>query len=338
MKFHALIVLTALLFSLPCMANAACTDPAKCCNGYWPLDPRVCNGHGICNPPNCTCTITGWTGDWCEVEEECGTSGAPYFCNGHGECRNGRCQCLGSLGYMGNACDIPLLPQLQPASVTFGPLGVGGATSAATLVLSNWLATSVVSIAVTGAAASDFVPGGDCAAGVSLAVQGSCTVTVSFAPTAPGTRNATLSIVTSASATPLTAALTGIGTIDAKSLLPDPAGSGRLYAGLDGAGVYVSDDGGANWTAATTQPDNRRVKALAKNSGTPLYAGTYGGGVFKAADGGTAFAACATQPANANVLSLTLDGAGKLYAGTEAGAYVSGDACASWTAINKGLP
>jgi hypothetical protein len=137
MKLRLLIALTVIPATLAFWlvqardAGAAidCTKtPEKCCNGYVPLDPRVCNGHGVCNPPNCTCTITGWSGTWCEVEGQCGTSGAPYFCNGHGECLSGQCRCLGSLGYMGNACDIPLLPQLQPASVTFGPLGVGGAT------------------------------------------------------------------------------------------------------------------------------------------------------------------------------------------------------------------
>jgi hypothetical protein len=333
--------LVALWFA--CLAGPAgaidcAATPEECCNGYVPLDPRGCNGHGLCIPPSCICTAAGWGGTWCEVELECGTSGAPYFCNGHGECRSGQCQCKGSLGYMGNACDIPLLPRLQPASVTFGALGVGAATPEATLVLSNWLATNIVGIAVSGAAAGDFVLGGDCAVGASLAAQGSCTVTVSFAPTAPGARSATLSIVTGASATPLTAALSGTGTVGAQSLLLDPAGSGRLYAGLDGGGVHVSDDGGASWTAATTQPAHRRVKALAKKSGTPLYAGTVGGGVFKAADGGTAFAPCATQPANLKVLSLSLDAAGRLYAGTEAGAYASADGCASWTAINGGLP
>mgnify|MGYP001003507148 CR=1 FL=1 len=319
-----------------------CTvTPEKCCNGYAPVDIRVCNYRGTCylSPsPFCVCTVAGWTGTWCDVEMECGTSGAPYYCNGHGQCQSGHCQCQGSLGYTGKACDVPLLPRLQPTALDFGALGVGGITADATVVLNSWMTASIVSIALGGADAGDFALDGGCAAGTGLSVQSLCTVGVRFAPTAPGVRNATLSIVTSATATPLTAALTGTGTVGAQSLLLDPAGSGRLYAGLDGGGVQVSSDGGAHWTAATVQPGNPRVKALAQQSGTPLYAGTYGGGVFKAAAGTTAFAACATQPANLKVLSLSLDAAGKLYAGTEAGAYASADGCASWTAINGGLP
>jgi hypothetical protein len=329
------------LACLPGLAGAVINcrkTPEKCCNGYAPTDSRVCSGHGTCSPPSCTCTVTGWTGTWCDVEEECGTSGAPYFCNGHGTCDGSACLCESKLGYTGYACDIPLLPRLQPAAADFGTLGLGETTPAATLVLNNWLATSIVSIAVTGDAAADFVLGGDCAAGASLAAQGSCTVTASFAPTAPGARSATLSIVTAAAATPLTAALSGTGAFGIEGILIDPATSGRLYGGLAGAGVYVSSDGGANWTAATTQPASLAIRALAKQSGTPLYAGTYGGGVFKAADGTTDFAACAAQPANLNVLSLAVDAAGKLYAGTEAGTYVSADACASWTALSAGLP
>ena len=333
------------LACLPGLAGAAinCTlNPEKCCSGYSPSDIRVCSGHGTCSPPNCTCTVVGWTGANCEVEKECGTSGAPYFCNGHGKCSTDVCLCASDMGYTGKACEIPLSPRLQPAAVDFGSHGLGEAAPVATLVLGNWVETRIDSIAVSGAAAADFTLGGDCAVGASLALQAGCSVTVGFAPTAPGARGATLSIVVTATltstTTTLTAALAGSGGLGIEDILIDPVASGRLYAGLDGAGVYVSADGGANWTAAAAQPGNRRVKALAKQGGTPLYAGTYGGGVYQAADGGTAFAACAAQPANLNVLSLAIDANGKLYAGTEAGTYVSADACAHWMAINGGLP
>jgi photosystem II stability/assembly factor-like uncharacterized protein len=61
--------------------------------------------------------------------------------------------------------------------------------------------------------------------------------------------------------------------------------------------------------------------------------------VFKTADGGSNWAACDTASmSNLNVISLALDPGGKLYAGTEAGVYVSVDQCATWTAMNNGLP
>jgi hypothetical protein len=124
------------------------------------------------------------------------------------------------------------------------------------------------------------------------------------------------------------------------SIVVDPAAPTILYTGLDDAGVYKSTDGGASWIAASTQPANTRVKALViqPGDGAKLYAATYGGGVYKSTDSGVNWSACATQPANLNLLSLTMDAAGKLYAGSEAGVFVSNDGCASWAAMNSGLP
>ena len=136
---------------------------------------------------------------------------------------------------------------------------------------------------------------------------------------------------------PLQFSTLAIGT---SSIVIDPATPATLYSGLDGAGVYKSTDSGANWTAATTQPANTRIKALVIQPGdsAALFAATYGGGAFKSADSGVNWSACAAQPANLNLLSLTMDAAGKLYAGSEAGVFVSSDGCASWTEINTGLP
>lgn len=112
----------------------------------------------------------------------------------------------------------------------------------------------------------------------------------------------------------------------------------RIYAGLDGAGIFRSTDGGATWTAAATQPANLRIKALARQSSNQIYAGSYGGGVFVSSNGGVNWSACSAQPASPFVLSLLMDGAGRLYAGTADGVAVSLDACATWTAIDTGLP
>ncbi|MDP4028447.1 MAG: hypothetical protein Q8P42_05705 [Gallionella sp.] len=112
------------------------------------------------------------------------------------------------------------------------------------------------------------------------------------------------------------------------SIVVDPAAPAILYTGLDDAGIYKSTDGGASWIAASTQPTNTRIKALVIKPG---------GGVFKSSDSDMIWSAC-TQPTNLNLLSLTMDASGKLYAGSEAGVFVSSDGCASWAAINTGLP
>lgn len=134
-------------------------------------------------------------------------------------------------------------------------------------------------------------------------------------------------------------------TVDAAkptvAIVIDPTNPANLFAGLDGVGVFRSTTGGASWSQATTQPTSNRVKALVLKPGdaTKLYTATYGGGVFKSTDSGATWSVCAnTNLTNLNLVSLTVDASGRLFAGTEAGVFVSTDGCASWTALNGGLP
>jgi hypothetical protein len=129
-------------------------------------------------------------------------------------------------------------------------------------------------------------------------------------------------------------------TIAATSIVIDPATPSNIYVGVDGQGVYRTTTSGSAWTAATTQPANKNIRALVINPVTHsmLFAGTYGGGVNRSTNSGVDWGPCGnTGLANLNVLSLVSDSSGKLYAGTEAGVYTSPD-CDSWTALNSGLP
>lgn len=159
--------------------------------------------------------------------------------------------------------------------------------------------------------------------------------------TGTATTACTLNQVTSAKTVSATfTAIPGyIPTGPVVSVLVDPTTPTTLYSALDGGGVWKKV-GAGNWTAATTQPTNLNVKALAISSdGSTLYAGTDGGaGVFKSTDSGTHWAACAnTNLTNLNLRSLALTGT-TLYAGTTAGVFVSSDGCATWTAMSNGLP
>lgn len=245
-------------------------------------------------------------------------------------------------GYGGACCSFSAT--LAPAALDFG--NVTGATDSASVpvTFTNPMLASALTlgtITLSGANSGDFSLGsGTCAAGGSVAAAGSCTVIVTFTPTAIGTRSATLTVTTVSPAATLTTSLTGTGTVSADSIVIDPNVSTTLYAGLAGAGIYKSTNGGTSWTAATTQPANTRIKAVVINKSDTaiLYAATYGGGVFKSVNSGVDWAACGAQPANVNLKSLVMDGNGKLYAGTEAGVFVSSDGCSSWAAINTGLP
>lgn len=245
-------------------------------------------------------------------------------------------------GYGGACCTFAAT--LAPAALDFG--NVTGATDSASVpvTLTNPMMASALTlgtITLSGANSGDFSLGsGTCAAGGSVAAAGTCTVIVTFTPTAIGTRSATLTVTTVSPAVTLTTSLTGTGTVSADSIVVDPNVSTTLYAGLAGAGIYKSTNGGTSWTAATTQPSNTRIKAVVINKSDTaiLYAATYGGGVFKSTNSGLDWTACGAQPANVKLKSLVMDGNGKLLAGTEAGVFLSADGCASWVAMNAGLP
>jgi hypothetical protein len=71
---------------------------------------------------------------------------------------------------------------------------------------------------VTGANSGDFGQSNNCDS--SVAVNGSCTIHVTFSPTAPGSRSATLTVNDNASGSPQTVSLSGTGTAPAASLSP----------------------------------------------------------------------------------------------------------------------
>jgi hypothetical protein len=102
---------------------------------------------------------------------------------------------------------------LDPTRLGFGnqPVGTTSATLNATLTNAGTAAFAITSIALTGTYAGWFAQGNDCPP--SLAPGASCTIGLSFTPAAAATRSAKLSIATSATATPLSVALSGTGTL-----------------------------------------------------------------------------------------------------------------------------
>lgn len=110
---------------------------------------------------------------------------------------------------------------LSPSSKNFGSINVGSSSSPTTFTVTNNNSGTATSInpTTTGGNSGDFTivnsGAGSCnAAGNSLANGASCTFTVTFSPTATGSRSTTLSVSYSGAdgASPRTAALSGIGT------------------------------------------------------------------------------------------------------------------------------
>ena len=105
---------------------------------------------------------------------------------------------------------------LSPTSLTFPAQAVGTSSSAQSVTLKNTgsATLSITSITVSG----DFSQTNTC--GSSVAVGASCTLSVTFKPTAAGTRTGAVTITDNASPATQTVSLTGTGTGPVVSLSP----------------------------------------------------------------------------------------------------------------------
>jgi hypothetical protein len=101
---------------------------------------------------------------------------------------------------------------LSPTSLAFGNQSVGATSTAQIATLSNTgnAALSITSLALTGSNASDFAQTNTC--GSSVAAGSNCTISVTFKPSASGSRTASVGITDNASGSPQTVSLSGTGT------------------------------------------------------------------------------------------------------------------------------
>jgi len=112
------------------------------------------------------------------------------------------------------------IAQLSPTSLNFGNQTVGFVSAAQPVTLTNTgnIALTITSILITGTNAGDFGRTYNC--GTSLAAGSSCTISVTFKPTATGVRTASLSISDNAPNSPQTVSLTGTGVLPTVTLTP----------------------------------------------------------------------------------------------------------------------
>ncbi|MGD0921682.1 MAG: choice-of-anchor D domain-containing protein [Terriglobia bacterium] len=101
---------------------------------------------------------------------------------------------------------------LTPTSLSFGNQLVGStsATQPVTLTNNGTATLNISGIAITGTNAGDFAQANTC--GATLATSGSCTINVTFKPTATGAKGASIAITSDAATSPDTIALSGTGT------------------------------------------------------------------------------------------------------------------------------
>jgi hypothetical protein len=101
---------------------------------------------------------------------------------------------------------------LSSTRLTFSTRAIGTTSPATTVTLRNTDTASltITGIAITGTNAGDFAQTHTC--GSSLAAGASCGISVTFKPTASGTRTAALSITDNAAGSPQRVTLSGVGT------------------------------------------------------------------------------------------------------------------------------
>ena len=110
----------------------------------------------------------------------------------------------------GTGAGVPIV-SLSSGSLTFASQNVGTTSAAQSVTLNNTgsAALSITSIAVTGTNAGDFAQTNTC--GASVAAGGNCSISVTFTPTAAGSRGASVTITDNAAGSPHTVTLSGTG-------------------------------------------------------------------------------------------------------------------------------
>ena len=112
------------------------------------------------------------------------------------------------ISLIATAAPSPL--NLSPVQLDFGSI-LTGKSATQSILVTNVSGTSIVFASIT--ASGDYRAVSSCpASGISLAANASCTISVTFTPTAIGIRNGVLSVNSSASTIPMTSAMSGIGT------------------------------------------------------------------------------------------------------------------------------
>jgi hypothetical protein len=113
--------------------------------------------------------------------------------------------------------------KLQPASFNLGSVTVGGssATEQSTLTNDGTAPLTIGSLGITGTDPGDFSQTNTCPISpAALAVGGKCTISVTFTPTAEGSRTASISIADNASGSPQSVSLRGVGLAPVVRLAP----------------------------------------------------------------------------------------------------------------------
>ncbi|ADW68305.1 choice-of-anchor D domain-containing protein [Granulicella tundricola] len=160
---------------------------------------------------------------------------------------------------------------LSPASLTFPVRTVGTTSTPMNVTVSSTAALSlnISSITITGVNSNDFTQTNNCTA---VTVSSTCTIAVTFTPTAIGTSNANLVLTSNATGSPQTVPLTG--TSAAATVGPIAYSLASLSYTVDGSiqDVNLQNLGSAPLTISSIATDNTNFKVESNTCGTMLAA------------------------------------------------------------------
>jgi len=172
---------------------------------------------------------------------------------------------------------VPVVPvvSLSQSSLSFASQAVNSTSTAQSVTLTNTgnAPLSISGISVTGTNSGDFTQTNTCPVSPStLAAGASCAISVTFAPSAAGSRSAGISIADNAGGSPQTVSLTGAGSFPAGTYLSD--GFER------GLSAWSTVGNGSISVESTTVNSGAQAAALTNASGqyVGLHASLSGGG------------------------------------------------------------
>jgi trimeric autotransporter adhesin len=127
-----------------------------------------------------------------------------------------------SIALTGTGVATAAVVSLNPTSLTFTSQNTGTTSAAKTVTLTNTgnATLNITSIAVGGTNPGDFAQTNTC--GTSVAASGTCTISVTFSPTAAGARAASVLLADNANGSPQSIPLTGVGTVSAPTVSLSP--------------------------------------------------------------------------------------------------------------------
>ena len=139
---------------------------------------------------------------------------------------------------------------LSVTSLAFGNqvVGLTSAPQSVTVTNSGTSALSITGIAITGTNSADFAQTNTC--GGSVGAGRSCVISVTFTPTATGTRTASISVTDNASSSPQAISLTGTGQAPGGviSIVTYTVGSNPQGIAFDGVNIWVANSGSSSVT------------------------------------------------------------------------------------------